>query len=231
VTIHIDVIDQSTTGGRYDWDHICHSIQTQVRLHVAQAWGTGNSSSVIMQNTPQRGHWPVFLLDTADAVPGALGWHQTDDDYRPVGYIGVKTDEKYGMQPSVTLSHEIVEIVGDPWADASIQMTSSEFWARELGDPVEADRDGYDIDGVLVSDFIFPAWFNGRAGPYDYAKRVSAPRTLRPGGYQARWSQATGWLTQQAPAAPGEMSRYKTMARTPERRLNSYLATLLPVEG
>jgi hypothetical protein len=232
VTIHIDVIDQSGSSGRYDWPKIVHACEMQVRLHVAQAWGMGNSAMIEMRSAPVSGHWPVYLLKNADEVPDALGWHETDASYRPVGYVGVETDEKYGLSPSVTLSHEVCEIIGDPWADASIQVSSSEFWARELCDPVEADRDGYEYDGVLLSDFVFPSWFSlqGQA-PYTYARRVTRPRVLRPGGYQAKWSQSTGWLTQATPPAPGaQVSRSKTMARNFTRSLDSYMSTLLPVE-
>lgn len=230
MTIHIDVIDQSGTSGRYDWPKIVHACQMQVRLHVAQAWGMGNSAMIEMRDAPVPGHWPVYLLGNSD-VQGALGYHETDADYRPVGKIFVLTDEHYGLAPSVTLSHEICEIIGDPWADAGIQMTTSEWWARELCDPVEADGDGYLYDGVLLSDFVFPAWFSGRAGPYTYAKRVSKPRTLRPGGYQAKWSQSTGWIQQTADAAPGVTSRALTMPRNLGRQLDLLATTLLPVEG
>ena len=33
------------------------------------------------------------------------------------------------------------------------------LYAYEVCDACEADQFGYDIDGVLVSDFVFPSWF------------------------------------------------------------------------
>jgi hypothetical protein len=231
MTIHVDLIDRSTRGSAYDWERIAHALQTQVRLHVAQAWGIGNSSTVRVMDTPVPGHWPVAILDDSD-IQGALGYHETDpgNPVLPVGKVFVKTDERYGLAPSVTLSHEVLEIIGDPWAANAIQATASEWWAMELCDPVEADRDGYSLEGVLLSDFVLPAWFFGGPGPYTYAKRVSRPRTLRPGGYQAKWSQSTGWTEDMAQPAPGATSRAVTMARNFDRRLNTFLSTLLPVE-
>lgn len=234
MTIHIDLIDKTTLGSKYDWDKIGHAIQTQVRYDVAGPWGVGNSIFIQTRTSPAAGHWPVYLVDESD-VEGALGYHETDPNHPtvPVGYVGVKTDEKYGLSPSVTLSHEVLEMVGDPWAANGMQATSSEWWAVELCDPVEADADGYVLEGVMLSDFVLPAWFFGGPGPYTYCKRVSRPRTLRPGGYQAKWSQSTGWTQDVARSADGVTSRYETMGkhgRNFERRLNTYLSTLLPVE-
>lgn len=224
MTIHCDVIDQSSAGGRYDWAKIVHAIQTQVRMDVAQAWGIGNSSMIQMRDAPAPGHWPVYILDNSD-VSGALGYHETDPDdpTKPVGKVFVLDDEKYGLSPSVTLSHEIVEILGDPWALHTEQCNPSaaaEFWATELCDPVEADADGYELEGVLLSDFVLPAYFFSPAtakGPFDYCKRLAKPRTLRPGGYQAYWNGRT-WTQRTAQAAPGVTSRALTMGRNKQRR-------------
>jgi hypothetical protein len=92
MTVHIDIIDQSGTSSRYDWPKIVHACQQQVRLHVAQAWGMGNSAMIELRAAPVPGHWPVYLLGNSD-VQGALGYHETDADYRPVGKIFVLTDE------------------------------------------------------------------------------------------------------------------------------------------
>lgn len=231
MTIHCDIVDKSTRGSVYDWDKIAHAIQTQVRFDVAQAWGIGNASTVQVRDTPAPGHWPVYLFDDSD-VAGALGYHETDPNHPtlPTGKVFVKTDEKYGLAPSVTMSHEIVEIIGDPWAANAIQATASEWWALELCDPVEADALGYTLEGVLLSDFVLPAWFFGGPGPYSYARRVSRWRTLTRGGYQAKWSQSTGWIQQTADAAPGVTSRAVTMPRNFDRRIDTYMSTLMPVE-
>jgi hypothetical protein len=61
------------------------------------------------------------------------------------------------------------------------------LYACEICDPCQADEFGYAIDGVAVSDFLFPSWFETfhRSGaiPLDYCGRISTPFTLLPGGY------------------------------------------------
>jgi len=37
--------------------------------------------------------------------------------------------------------------------------TDGKIYALEVCDAVESDKLGYEIDGVMVSDFITPAWF------------------------------------------------------------------------
>jgi hypothetical protein len=46
---------------------------------------------------------------------------------------------------------------------------------------------GYEINGVLVADFVYPAWFESFRGPsttkFDHAGRISAPFQVLEGGY------------------------------------------------
>lgn len=214
--IKIDLIDQSTRGSAYDWQKIAHAIQTQIRYDVAQAWGTGNSCQVTVKAKPAPGHWPVYILDNSDE-PGALGYHETDPNnpVLPIGKVFVKTDEQYGLSPSVTLSHECVEIIGDPMACYVFQATATQLWAVELCDPCESDALGYELEGVLLSDFVTPAWFYGGPGPYTYRNTIPKSRQLAKGGYQAilnatsvRWTQVT------AETEPGVTSRARTMGHT-----------------
>ena len=52
--------------------------------------------------------------------------------------------------------------------------SDSKIYALEVCDAVEADELGYQIDGVQVSDFITPAWFEPTcADRMDFKKHVS----------------------------------------------------------
>lgn len=230
MTVKVDIIDQSTRGSAYDWDKIAHAIQTQIRYDVAQAWGIGNSAAVKVKDKLTPGHWPVYILDDSD-VDGALGYHETDTNnpVLPVGKVFVKTDEKYGLLPSVTLSHEIVEIFGDPMAQYTFQATATQFWAVELCDPVEADALGYELEGVQLSDFVTPAWFYGGPGPYSYKKNVDKPRKLTHGGYQAYYDTVKKAWTQITAQSVGEIiSRAQTMCRVEDKRALQTWAEAVP---
>jgi hypothetical protein len=215
MTIHIDIVDQSSYGRQYDYEKWAHAIQGQIRYQVAGPWGIGNAATVRVVDRPAAGHWPVFMLDDSD-VDGALGYHTTDDNnpILPIGKVFVGTDRKYGLEPSVTLSHECVEIIGDPMGQYTFQATATQFWVVELCDAVEADRLGYEFEGVLLSDFVLPQWFYGGPGPYSFRRSVGRSRMLAPGGYQAYFDVVSRtWKQTTAQTAPGAVSRAYTMGR------------------
>src|SRR5260370_14436911 len=59
------------------------------------------------------------------------------------------------------------------------------IYAYEVCDPCEADANGYQIDGVLVSDFVTPTWFQPTpqpGGPFDFQEKIPKPLGLLPGG-------------------------------------------------
>jgi len=83
----------------------------------------------------------------------------------------------------VTLSHERLEMLADPWINWCAQGSDGRIYALEVCDAVELDSMGYKIDGVLVSDFITPSWFEPtQADRIDSKKQVSKPMELAPGG-------------------------------------------------
>jgi hypothetical protein len=49
-------------------------------------------------------------------------------------------------------------------------------------DAVESDEFAYTVAGVLVSDFVYPAWFvAGSTGPWDHGGHCTAPLQLLQG--------------------------------------------------
>jgi hypothetical protein len=103
--------------------------------------------------------------------------------------------------------------------DASGNITS--LLAYEACDAVEDDSYGYEIDGVLVSDFIYPSWFGGiEATKFDYMSHCTQAGEILSGGYTAVWSPADGWtqINGQLARSRGEQSRAPHGSRR-ERRM------------
>ena len=209
--IHIDVINESTVVDNHTVDRWCYAVQHQVNFDVAGVWKTAGAH-VVRRDKPIPGNWVMLIMDDSD-VSGALGYHE-DLNGVPSGKVFAKTDQKYGLNPCVTLSHEILEMVGDPWASSVVQMSNTAFTALELCDAVEADAFGYTIaipaslggGTETVSDFLTPAWFNaGDPGPFSYKHNVNAAFTLAKGGYMAIWTNG-GW-TQKTNFQEGLISR------------------------
>lgn len=136
----------------------------------------------------------VYIKDKSDSE-GALGYHYTQEGL-PVTYIFAVDDMADGQGIdglSTTISHEIPEML----ADSNANLYAEGFYygddgrkhhalvGYEVCDPVEADT--YDIDGVKVSNFVFPSWFEPEhpAGTmkHDYLGKLDGPFQLSPGGY------------------------------------------------
>lgn len=180
------------------------ALTVQLQQHAGPAWGVGGT---VRAGAAVAGSWAIHLRDHSDQQ-GALGYH--DNAGAPVGFVFVADDQRYGLSWTVTASHELLEMAGDPECAAGCQVSSSKWAARELCDPVEADALGYTIPTssgpVAVSDFLLPAWYNPRTPKgtkVDYMGRLSAPLTLAPGGYASIWTSRTGWRQVTAETAPG----------------------------
>jgi hypothetical protein len=177
--------------------------------HVRAVWP--RPCTLVLGTPPSDETWQVILLDDSDQA-GALGYHDFTPGGKPIAKVFAKTDKKYGLSWTVTLTHELAEMLADPFISTAEQVTDTEFYAREVGDPVEADELGYKIDGVLVSDFAFPAWFiPGAPGPYDHAHHCSKPLEILSGGYMSIFVSGRGWT--QVNAQHEEVPRDSSDAR------------------
>jgi hypothetical protein len=232
--LYIDVINQTTMVEEAMLKEYCAAIQKQVRDHFAPIWGVGYYTNILVRNKPLANtktarHMTVYILNDSDE-PGALGYHDTDEHNNPLGKVFAKTDVDNGLSVSVTMSHEILEMIGDFWCRGGYQVNPSTWAASEVCDPPEADQWGYMIDGVLVSDFVTPEYFiTGSDGPYDYMEHIRKPLQLLRGGYISLWSQSTGWI-QQVERIPGVQSRSESMGRHAQRQFTMLEKALLPVQ-
>lgn len=204
----IALTNESAVVSDAELDVIARAVYHQCRYHFSPAWGHNVPSIVAI---PKGSGWPpgdivVHVKDTSDQ-PGALGYH--DDTSVVEGFVFAKTDQQYGALLSVTISHEILELLADPDCQRGEQHPSSGYWyALEVGDPVEADADGYavtikDAAGashtVTVSNFILPSWYKPNApGPYDHQGQLSKPYEVRSGGYVSIWKGTGQWTQYQA---------------------------------
>lgn len=167
----------------------CAAVDTQVSRDAAPAWGIKAVPVRFLSAASHApaGAWVVVVMDDADQA-GALGYHSTDRYGRVYGRVFAKTCLTYGIVPSSTFSHEVLEIVGDPGVDMWADTGQGYQVPRELCDAVEGG--GYGIGGVMVSDFLYPAWF-GRSnhvpsGAFSYLETLTAAFTLDVGGYTVR---------------------------------------------
>jgi hypothetical protein len=156
------------------------------------------------------GMWPLYILDTTD-VPGAGGYHD-DDGGLVQGKIFAADAMAYGEAWTVDLSHELLEMLGDPDVNTILPIPHTSWHCyQEVCDAVEADQYGYTKPrwpGVLLSDFCYPAYFKGGPGPYDAMRHLTKPApALLHGGYLGIELANGDWTQIVKRRADGTMSR------------------------
>ena len=203
------------------------AVQVQIDRDWTPVWGIPARLTFVERGAPPPGAaWWLTMLDTADAA-GALGYHDLTTEGLPLGKVFAATTIHAGDLVSVTLSHEVLEILADPDVNLLVQ-EGTRFYAYEVCDPVEADTFGYDIDNLRVSDFVLPAYFETvTAHPpgtkWDFAGKLAGPLpTMLAGGYLAYLEHGT-WTQDTARATPAKM--YRALPQLGSRR---YRRTLPP---
>jgi hypothetical protein len=161
------------------------------------------------------GWWQIVVMDDPDQA-GALGYHEMSAKGTPLGKIFAKLDLQIGSSWTVTLSHELLEMLADPWINWCAQSPDGKVYALEVCDAVEADAMGYEIDGVRVSDFVTPRWFEPTgADRLDFKQRVSRGLELATGGYISVLDPKQGW---RQITAEGEAREEAPMGSRRQRR-------------
>lgn len=226
-THHVAILNRTNAMTDDQALTIVRSLQVQVSRDFASEWQIDATLRFVeRQNLKDwKGYWNILLLDDSD-VANALGYHDETPEGLPVSKCFIATDLKFGYIPSVTISHELLEMLLDPYVnDYSFDPSRTYFVAKEACDAVEADDLGYDISGVPVSDFVTPEFFDPSAASrpeehFSFCKRVHRPFELAEGGYEILYIPGKGWTqNSKRKDGPRTADRPRVGSRR-ERRLN-----------
>jgi hypothetical protein len=191
LTPHVALVSETPSVALTDVSAVAAALQKQVTRDFGPVWGINATvdSFDSLESVPVD-YWPVILRDDINE-PGAAGFH-TDDQGQPFSLVQV--DEKWPF----TASHETLEMLADPFGNRTVagspppQAPSpiSEFerviYLVEVCDPCESEQLAYSVNGVNVSDFITPHYYdpNGATGvQYSFRGSVKEPHTVLEGGY------------------------------------------------
>jgi len=170
------------------------AIGIQVMRDLAPVWNV--QATVQYLHSPNNipvGVWPVFLV--AKLPPGEGGFHLDKKNQPYAEVIGTPNNNDW----TIDASHEIVEMLVDPMGNRlqtsrSIEISGNgvkdgtgEFdYLVEACDPCEANNYAYSINGIAVSDFITPHFYDPVAASgtnYSFGGNIKRPRQILPGGY------------------------------------------------
>ncbi len=143
-----------------------------------------------------RGDAVIYLWDKSD-IDDAIGYHDINNRGIPFGFIFLDIAKELKEPWTVTLSHEALELVGDPEVNLLVmgphpdpKQKRDVFHWYEMCDAVQSEH--YTIDGIVVSNFVLPLYFTG-GDEFDgrndflgttYGKKQSLKSFgVNPGGY------------------------------------------------
>ena len=195
--LQIAVINESTAIADADVQAMIPAFNTQWNNDLNSVWGVGAATFAFTpkKQAPPAGSWWVVFLDNSDQA-NALAYHDLTNEGLPISKVFVKTIQSDKASLSVGASHEICEMAVDPWLNSAYQDPQGTFWAGEICDPVEDDQYGYEVGGVLVTDFVTPNWFGHKnaVGAIDLQRHADRAFEVLTGGYAQKFDPKKGWV-------------------------------------
>lgn len=195
--LQIAVINESTAIADSDVHNMLPAFTRQWNHELNDVWGVGAAQFSFLRRgiMPASGSWWVVFLDDSHQAD-SLAYHDLTDEGLPIAKVFVKSILADKASVSVGATHEICEMAVDPWLNSAYQDPAGTFWAGEVCDPVQDDEYGYEIDGVLVTDFVTPDWFaHAHAGrDLDYTNHARKAFKVLSGGYAQKYDAKKGWI-------------------------------------
>ncbi len=204
------LVSESKSVVMGDLMKISAALQKQASRDLAPIWNVSATVDAFakLEDVPL-GYWPMIVMD--DIGMDAAGVHE-DKDGQPFALITASRELDVW---SLTASHETLEMLVDPFGDRLIAGDSPKegqgrvSFLVEVCDPSEADEFAYTVNGILVSDFYTPNYFDPVAAPgvrYSFTGAITEPRQVLRGGYLSWVDSTTGhwwqetWFAGDAPS-------------------------------
>lgn len=160
---------------------VAAALQRQVHEHFGPLWRVEATVSAFVEwDSVPDDYARLIVVDHLDST--ALGVH-AEKDGRPYALVGA-----HGDWPLVA-SHELLEMLADPTGEQTRRGPSPRNDGRsveilvEVCDPCQGARWSYKIDGIPVSDFCTPAFYDGGSGPWSYRGNIAAAHQVLKDGY------------------------------------------------
>jgi hypothetical protein len=206
---------------------IVPSLQRQVTDHFQPIWGV-NARIVFKKGRAPipKNSYHILIYDKARATgdAGFLGYHFQRNGY-PVASIFANEDLSEDKTISVTLSHEVLEMLVDPALnlyayrpggnEPNGKKRRDRGYFYEVCDAVQCQQ--YRIDGVKVCNFVYPEWFEyawpRNSRKFDHLGSLREPFQLLKGCYADIREAKTGWRTIWGDGKPLKKRRHRHDAR------------------
>ncbi|MBO3749799.1 hypothetical protein J5X84_27270 [Streptosporangiaceae bacterium NEAU-GS5] len=195
---HLALVSQSAQLPRSALDSAAAAIQVQVLRDFGPLWGIVATVDAFetLDDVPVT-YYPMVVMDHLPV--DAAGIH-LDRDFLPFALI------EFSNRWTLTASHEALEMLADPFGNrlqAADSIKSDQGiveYLVEVCDPCEAVQFSYLINGVVVSDFYLPSYFDPVAVPgnrYSFTGSIERPLQVAEDGYLSWRDPSTAHWWQQ----------------------------------
>jgi hypothetical protein len=182
---HIAIVSETPEVSFSDLSVTSAAIQKQVLKDFVPIWGESATvdSFASLEDVPF-GSWTVMIRDDIDR-PGLAGIH-LDDEGQPYALV------QYSNTWPLTASHEVLEMLVNPYGNQlksgnSIKPDQGKVqYLVEVCDPSESFEFGYRVNGIQLSDFYTPNYFDPVANStirYSFTGAITEPRQVLKNGY------------------------------------------------
>jgi hypothetical protein len=189
------LVSESKQISNGDFLKVSAALQKQLSRDLAPIWDISATIDTFdnLEDVPT-GYWPMLVMDDIN-TPGAAGIHE-DKNGQPFALISASSNID---EWSLTASHEALEMLVDPSGNRLVAGDSPKSdqgrvnFLVEVSDPSEAADFAYSANGVLVSDFYTPHFFDpvkASGVRYSYTGAITEPRQVLRGGYLS-WEDPT----------------------------------------
>jgi hypothetical protein len=196
---------------------VAAALQKQVTRDFGPIWDiTATVDAFGSLDDVPLGYWPILVGQEGQ---GGGGVH-LDNDNQPYALVDFTPDW------TITASHECLEMLADPFGNRLVAGDGPDparpgrvEFLVVVCDPCEAPSFGYTVNGIRVSDFYTPQYFDPALAAdtpgvvrYDFRGRIKAPRQVLRGGYLS-WREPDGQWYQEtffgpAPEFPPSIGRF-----------------------
>lgn len=202
--IRVGLVDKTGTISAQELTAVATALNLQAHRDFGPIWKvTASVSALPSASHIPPGIWPIFMVN--NLPPGEGGVHLTKH-HQPYALVEV------GQSWSLSASHECLEMLADPtgsrlYASSAITVSGGAIvdapgkfeYLVEVCDPSENEPFSYVVDGIRVSDFYTPHFFDPTPSAgvrYSFTGALTRPRQVLPGGYLSWFNPETDTLQQ-----------------------------------
>ena len=199
-SLTIGLVNRSSTIAADEVARVAAALDIQVKRDLMPIWNVTADLITILADQPvPRGVSPIIIVDE---TPGNFAGQHRITQTIPWAMVSTKRDW------ALAASHECIELLIDPsgmatrssfglaLVDGALQELEERFdYLLEACDPIEDSDHAYMIDGVVVSDFYTPHYFDDAVTSgkrYSFNGAISRPREVGRNGYLSWRDKDTG---------------------------------------